>query len=98
MRVAWGAWRLRVVEVGLPPLRERPGDLASLASAFVQRFAKEYEKPIRGISPAALRVLAAASFPGNVRQLEHALERAVILSTDGDPSEHLRRQNKFNGP
>ena len=79
-------WRLRVVEVGLPPLRERPGDLAALAEAFVQRFAKEYQKPIRGISPAALRVLAAARFPGNVRQLEHALERAVILSMDGDPS------------
>jgi DNA-binding NtrC family response regulator len=74
-----------VVEVALPPLRERPGDLASLANAFVDRFAAEYHKPIRGISPAALRVLASARFPGNVRQLEHSLERAVILSGDGEP-------------
>ena len=76
-------WRLRVVEVELPPLRERPGDLAPLAKAFVERFAQEYGKPVRGLSPAALRVLAAARLPGNVRQLEHALERAVILSEAG---------------
>ena len=78
-------WRLRVVEVSLPPLRERPSDLAPLAHAFVLRFAEEYQKPIRGLSAAALAVLAAARFPGNVRQLEHAIERAVILSGASSP-------------
>ncbi|MEM9802608.1 MAG: sigma 54-interacting transcriptional regulator, partial [Planctomycetota bacterium] len=73
-------WRLRVVEVDLPPLRDRPRDLAPLASAFVDRFADEYAKPLRGITPAALGVLAAVPWPGNVRQLEHAIERAVLLS------------------
>ena len=73
-------WRLKVVEVHLPPLRERPSDLAPLATAFVERFAAEYGKPVRGLSPGALQTLASLSWPGNVRQLEHVIERAVLLS------------------
>ena len=74
-------WRLKVVEVSIPPLRERPRDLAPLAEAFVKRFALEYGKKIHGLTPAALAVLARGAWPGNVRQLEHALERAVLLAT-----------------
>ncbi|MEL6905600.1 MAG: sigma 54-interacting transcriptional regulator, partial [Planctomycetota bacterium] len=76
-------WRLKVVEVELPPLRARARDLAPLAESFVARFATEYRKPIRGLSPAALGVLAALPWPGNVRQLENALERAVLLASTG---------------
>ena len=84
-------WRLRVVEVDLPPLRDRPRDLAALAAAFVERFAREYDKPLGGITPAALGVLAAVRWPGNVRQLEHAIERAVLLSHPADPSSNDER-------
>ncbi len=77
-------WRLKVVEVHIPPLRERPRDLAPLAEAFVARFAEEYGKRIAGLTPAALGVLARGSWPGNVRQLEHALERAVLLAAQPD--------------
>lgn len=81
-------WRLKVVEVRIPPLRERPSDLSPLAETFVQRFAQEYGKNIQGLSPGALGVLARGYWPGNVRQLEHALERAVLLAAqpEGDSS------------
>jgi transcriptional regulator with PAS, ATPase and Fis domain len=77
-------WRLKVVEVSVPPLRERPSDIAPLAEAFVERFAVEYGKAVRGLTPAALGVLARGMWPGNVRQLEHALERAVLLAAQPD--------------
>lgn len=84
-------WRLKVVEVHVPPLRQRARDLAPLAGAFVERFAREYDKPVRGLSPAALAILAAQEWPGNVRQLEHALERAVLLAPV-DPEARVRRE------
>lgn len=77
-------WRLKVVEVKVPPLRTRSRDISPLAAAFVERFAKEYQKPIRGISQGALSILAAGTWPGNVRQLEHSLERAVLLAPTAD--------------
>jgi len=76
-------FRLNVIRLRVPPLRERPGDIAPLAGAFLARFAREIGKDVRGIEPAALRALEAHPFPGNVRELENAVERAVILC-DGD--------------
>ena len=76
-------WRLNVVSLELPPLRERPGDVPMLAEAFVLRFAREHARPARGIEPGALSALCAAPWPGNVRQLQHAVERAVLLA-DGE--------------
>ena len=84
-------WRLKVVEVRIPPLRERPSDLAPLADAFVARFATEYGKRIKGLSPGALGTLARCAWPGNVRQLEHALERAVLLATDPENGRGTRK-------
>ncbi|MCY3004246.1 MAG: sigma-54 dependent transcriptional regulator [Planctomycetota bacterium] len=76
-------WRLNVVALELPPLRERPADVALLAERFLRRFALEHGRPARQLDPAALAALCAAPWPGNVRQLEHALERATLLSSSG---------------
>jgi DNA-binding NtrC family response regulator len=73
-------WRLHVVAVELPPLRARPGDVALLAAHFLRRYADEYGRPIERLHPAALSALAGAPWPGNVRQLENVLERAVLLA------------------
>ena len=67
----------------MPPLRERPADIPALARHFLARFAAEEGKRIRLITPEALRVLAAFHWPGNIRQLENALFRAVVLA-EGD--------------
>jgi NtrC-family two-component system response regulator AlgB len=73
-------FRLDVVEVTVPPLRERPEDLLPLARSFLAFFARAARRPIPELSPAAERVLAAYPWPGNVRELRNAIERAVILS------------------
>jgi DNA-binding NtrC family response regulator len=73
-------YRLSVVPVRVPPLRERPEDIPLLAQRFVQRVTRETGKVITGIDPEALELLRLASWPGNVRELSHAIERAVILS------------------
>ena len=76
-------YRLHVFPITVPPLRERPADIPALARHFLARFAAEEGKRIRLIAPEALRVLAAFSWPGNIRQLENALFRAVVLA-EGD--------------
>lgn len=83
-------YRLRVLEIELPPLRERPGDSDLLADHFVHISAARYGRPTPTISPASRRALASCSFPGNVRELKHAIEHAVILCQGGaiEPS-HL---------
>jgi two-component system response regulator AtoC len=73
-------WRIRVVALSLPPLRERSGDVALLAQAFLERFRDEYGKAGLELSPAALASLCRSSWPGNVRQLENTLERAVLVA------------------
>ena len=74
-------YRINTIELHIPPLRERGGDIELLANHFLERFAKKYKKDIRGISSSAMRKLNTYNWPGNVRELQHALERAVILSS-----------------
>ena len=74
-------YRLNVIRIQVPALRERREDIAPLAERFVQRFARELGKRVHGIHPDAKRVLEAYSFPGNVRELENMMERAVALAT-----------------
>jgi len=73
-------FRLRVVEIELPPLRERPGDIPLLAQSFLREFAKENGKPVNEFTADALECLMNYSWPGNVRELRTAIEHAVVLS------------------
>ncbi|HZT73109.1 MAG TPA: sigma-54 dependent transcriptional regulator [Terriglobales bacterium] len=74
-------FRLNTVEVRLPPLRERREDIPVLAGHFLAQFAPRYKKPVHGFAPAAMQALLAHSWPGNIRELEHAVERAVLMAT-----------------
>jgi two-component system, NtrC family, response regulator HydG len=72
-------YRLNVVPVAVPPLRERPGDVALLAELFLQEKALDNGVPTRTLSPEALALLEAHPFPGNVRELENLIERALVF-------------------
>jgi len=74
-------YRLNVIRLELPPLRERREDIQRLAEKFVRRFADEHEKEVRGLAPDASRALDRYEFPGNVRELENMMERAVALAS-----------------
>jgi len=78
-------YRLNVFPVHVPPLRERPEDIAVLADAFLQRFARKHGLKIPGFSDQALAIMASYPWPGNVRELQNTIERAVILSENGRP-------------
>ncbi|MEO5803464.1 MAG: sigma-54 dependent transcriptional regulator [Verrucomicrobiota bacterium] len=73
-------FRLRVVEIVLPPLRERTADIPLLAQSFLREFAKENDKAVTSITPDALETLMTYSWPGNVRELRTAIEHAVVLA------------------
>lgn len=72
-------YRLNVFPVLVPPLRQRPADIIPLARHFIQRFAAEENKPVSGLSPQASRLMENFAWPGNVRQLENTIFRAVVL-------------------
>lgn len=76
-------FRLNVIRLRLPPLRARPGDIAPLAAHFIEKFSREMGKSVAGISEDALELLRGYRFPGNVRELENIIERAVILCESG---------------
>jgi len=73
-------YRLNTVEIHLPPLRERREDIPLLAMHFLKRYARHYGKSVDEFHPQAMRVLLEHPFPGNVRELEHAVERGVLLA------------------
>jgi DNA-binding NtrC family response regulator len=74
-------FRLNTIEVHLPPLRERPEDIAPLALHFLARHARHYGKPLAGFEAAALQALRDHPWPGNVRELSHVIERAALMAT-----------------
>lgn len=88
-------YRLNVVEIDVPPLRERPGDIELLVKHFIARSARTRGEIERHVSTAAMEVLRRYPWPGNIRELEHVIERAMILSTDVIDIDSL--SNKFAG-
>jgi len=72
-------YRINTVEIHLPPLRDRQGDIALLAKHFIAQYSKKYKKDISNLSAEALKKLNTYHWPGNVRELQHAIERAIIM-------------------
>ena len=72
-------YRLQVMPIHLPPVRERRGDIPLLAGYYIDRFNREFRKHVRGLSPAATELLQQYAWPGNVRELRNAIERAMLL-------------------
>ena len=94
-------YRLHVFPIRIPPLRERKEDIPQLVSYFVQKFAKQMQKRIDGISPAVMKGLTAWDWPGNIRELENFIERAVILTRGRSldpPLGELRKPNTIEMP
>jgi DNA-binding NtrC family response regulator len=74
-------YRLNVITIDLPPLRQRKEDIPLLVDYFLSKYSEENERPLRRVTPEALRPLLAYPWPGNVRELENVIERAVVLSS-----------------
>lgn len=77
-------YRLNTLEFRVPALRERPEDIAALATFFVAKHGQRYRKPELKLSPCALKTMQAYSWPGNIRELSHMMERAVLLTQTGE--------------
>jgi two-component system response regulator HydG len=91
-------YRLNVISIHLPPLRERPEDVEPLALHFLRRFSARMSREIHGIAPEALSALQGYHWPGNVRELENVMERAVILTSGGSIQvEALPLKTTFGG-
>ena len=73
-------FRINTIELRIPPLRDRKEDIGPLAGLFLLRYAQRYRKDLRGFDPAAMRALTEYPWPGNIRELDHAIERAVLLA------------------
>jgi two-component system response regulator AtoC len=92
-------YRVNVIAIALPPLRERAGDVALLTHHFLRRYGRNRERPLEGIEPDALACLDGYSWPGNVRELQNVIERACVLA-DGpmirarDLPEHVRGRGR----
>jgi len=87
-------WRLKVIAIELPPLRKRAEDIPELTEYFIARFGAEYDKPIRHVSERVLNQFCAYPWPGNIRELENCIRRAILLCT-GDilTEEHIEPLN-----
>jgi len=91
-------FRLKVVEILVPPLRKRPEDIEPLARHYLQRFATEASRRVRDFTPDALEALRAYHWPGNIRELRNVIERAVVLSTDDMIDVHELSLSQLSSP
>jgi two-component system response regulator HupR/HoxA len=90
-------YRLNVFPIALPALRDRADDIPALAESFLKTYRTRARRAVPGIAPDALRCLRTYPFPGNVRELENEIERAVMLADDGQPirPEHLSERLRY---
>jgi DNA-binding NtrC family response regulator len=88
-------FRLNVVQIRLPPLRERPEDIPLLAHKFMGQYAQQFDKPARRMSKSTIHALEEYSWPGNVRELENVIQRAVVLA-EGDTVEPVHLPEKIH--
>jgi len=96
-------YRLNVITIQLPPLRQRKEDIPALAHHFVEKYARENGKAVTAVSSAAMQVLMDYDYPGNVRELENIIERGVVLTTDPEIGrelipDHVRAAPSFHVP
>ncbi|MBI4563055.1 MAG: sigma-54-dependent Fis family transcriptional regulator [Candidatus Rokubacteria bacterium] len=96
-------YRVNVIEIALPPLRERKGDITLLAHTFLRKYSQDRERPLRGFDSEATQLLEAYPWPGNVRELQNVIERACALAegetvTVRDLPEHLRSHEPVSSP
>jgi len=91
-------YRLNVILINIPPLRERKDDIPVLARYFIEKYSKEFKKEIKKISPYAMELLMKHRFPGNVRELENIIERSVALETTNIilPENLVRSENSIS--
>jgi two-component system NtrC family response regulator len=89
-------YRIAVIHINLPPLRDRGDDIMLLANLFLKRFSKEFRRKIRGFSNKAIKLITTYEWPGNVRELENTVQRAVIMSDS--PILELEIQNTSRRP
>ncbi len=88
-------YRLTVVEVNVPPLWERKSDIPLLVDKFVQKYGIEYKDRLMGISPMVLQVLQRYHWPGNIRELENVIQRAIIMCDGSIEVKDLPQNLKF---
>jgi DNA-binding NtrC family response regulator len=93
-------FRLNTIEIRLPPLRDRRDDISPLATHFLRRHAARYGKALSGFDPASMRLLLDHGWPGNIRELDHAVERAVLMATTGSirPADLALKSGAGGGP
>jgi DNA-binding NtrC family response regulator len=91
-------YRINTIEIQIPPLRERTDDIEPLAMHFMKDFARKYKRPVNGLSAALLKEMHRYPWPGNIRELQHAVERAVIMSKTEklQPEDFFFRENGQN--
>jgi len=91
-------FRLNVIPITLPPLRDRDGDIPLLAEHFVDRYCRENSRPLKRFSAEALDLMSGYAWPGNVRELQNVIERAVVLDADEEiQPEHLAFRHVGSG-
>lgn len=88
-------YRLTVVQINVPPLRERKSDIPLLVDRFIKKYGVEYKERLMKVTPEAIQVLKRYHWPGNIRELENVIQRAVIMCDGKIDVEHLPENLKF---